>query len=464
MVADPRHSLASGVELHIPKGFSGTPLDLPLSATDGMLWRTSVGNDLLRFDTTNRRLDFSNATDPYDFRIIGGQFIFNGSNIVLNPTGNFFLSMGALKIAQIDVSDDLSDAFTVVEGANDYISVDTTNSAERLIFGNVNTDPDFLFRGSGTTTFDGSSMVFSSNFSLDPVGLFQVNMDSGKAFSVFLSDNLAGALNITQGAFAYLNITTLNGAETIFFGNASINPKFVFNGSGELQFGATAGTAGQVLTSNGAGTNPTWQDSGSGDFSNGGDTGPTRTLGNIDASELGFITNNIKRFFISADGEAQFNGKLTMNSGELLVDNGPGLRIKNTVVLSLGTANEFRMEHTGTFTKFTSDKGKFLINQNIAGKDIELKLGANTASEKLAILDNSSVVLFSALGDGTINISKSGGKVGLFGVTAVAQSAAYTPTNVVSDRTYDADATSVAELADVLGTLIADLQALGPIG
>jgi hypothetical protein len=38
---------------------------------------------------------------------------------------------------------------------------------------------------------------------------------------------------------------------------------------------------------------------------------------------------------------------------------------------------------------------------------------------------------------------------------------AYTPTNVASDRTYDASATSTAELANVLGTLIADLQTKG---
>lgn len=37
----------------------------------------------------------------------------------------------------------------------------------------------------------------------------------------------------------------------------------------------------------------------------------------------------------------------------------------------------------------------------------------------------------------------------------------YTPTNVSTDRTYDANATDVNELADVLGTLIADLQAAG---
>lgn len=37
----------------------------------------------------------------------------------------------------------------------------------------------------------------------------------------------------------------------------------------------------------------------------------------------------------------------------------------------------------------------------------------------------------------------------------------YTPTNVTTDRSFDADSTSTAELADVLGTLIADLQSAG---
>lgn len=41
--------------------------------------------------------------------------------------------------------------------------------------------------------------------------------------------------------------------------------------------------------------------------------------------------------------------------------------------------------------------------------------------------------------------------------------AAYTPTNVVTTRTYDANATSIDEIADVLGTLLADLQAINVI-
>lgn len=44
------------------------------------------------------------------------------------------------------------------------------------------------------------------------------------------------------------------------------------------------------------------------------------------------------------------------------------------------------------------------------------------------------------------------------------QVAAYTPTNVTTDRSYDANATTTDELADVLGTLISDLQALGILG
>ncbi len=43
-------------------------------------------------------------------------------------------------------------------------------------------------------------------------------------------------------------------------------------------------------------------------------------------------------------------------------------------------------------------------------------------------------------------------------------SAAYTVTNVTTDRTFNADAATLNELADVVGTLIADLKARGVIG
>lgn len=69
-----------------------------------------------------------------------------------------------------------------------------------------------------------------------------------------------------------------------------------------------------------------------------------------------------------------------------------------------------------------------------------------------------------ALGTGTvrgINLVSSAGTLGFFGVTPVARAAAYTVTNLTTDRAYDADTVLVAELADVVGTLISDLRTYG---
>ena len=61
--------------------------------------------------------------------------------------------------------------------------------------------------------------------------------------------------------------------------------------------------------------------------------------------------------------------------------------------------------------------------------------------------------------DGDLN--HDGSNIGFFGTVVAAQAAAYTVTNGLTDRTYDANATSVEELADVIGTLIADLKTYG---
>src|SRR6185436_5864164 len=64
-----------------------------------------------------------------------------------------------------------------------------------------------------------------------------------------------------------------------------------------------------------------------------------------------------------------------------------------------------------------------------------------------------------------------GGTVEMFGINEAGQTTrltgrttAYTPTNVTTDRAYDANATTLDEVADVLGTLIADLQTRGILG
>ncbi len=67
--------------------------------------------------------------------------------------------------------------------------------------------------------------------------------------------------------------------------------------------------------------------------------------------------------------------------------------------------------------------------------------------------------------DGSIeldaDLNHDGSNIGFFGTAPAAQAAAYTPTNVSTDRSYDADTVVITELADIVGTLIADLQTYG---
>jgi len=77
---------------------------------------------------------------------------------------------------------------------------------------------------------------------------------------------------------------------------------------------------------------------------------------------------------------------------------------------------------------------------------------------------NSQALTNKSLGTGTdltSDLKHTGTKIGLFGTAPVAQTAAYSITNVTPDRAYDANTVAIAELADVVGTLIADLKSYG---
>lgn len=67
--------------------------------------------------------------------------------------------------------------------------------------------------------------------------------------------------------------------------------------------------------------------------------------------------------------------------------------------------------------------------------------------------------------DGTVAIEGTlqhkGSNLGFFNATPVTRASAYTITNVTTDRTFNADSTTLDEIADVLGTLIADLKSYG---
>lgn len=139
-------------------------------------------------------------------------------------------------------------------------------------------------------------------------------------------------------------------------------------------------------------------------------------------------------------------------------DGGPGGEF--TVVGGVGgAAATGQTAGVGGALSFTAGAaGSATGGTGAAGGAFSIDAGAGTGAAA-----NGDITIGGTNAD-NVNIGRSGGNIGFYGVTAVAQSSAYTPTNVTTDRTYDANSTTVAELADVLGTVIADLQATGILG
>jgi hypothetical protein len=229
--------------------------------------------------------------------VTGGAFTFSGSNLDLDPTGSFDLSMDASQTVTIRLATNLAAAFVIEDQAlsRDYIEIDTTTGTEDLSFGNTNTNPTYQFLGTGQATFSGNvdaangldvttaALTTAAGFTvsggaidLDPSGAYTLNMADGFSATITVDDNQADAFLIQEGTNAYLDITTTDASETMEFGNTTTNPTFTFLGSGEVTIdgdaltlteqagdpGATA-NAGKLYTKDDSGTTELYyQDSG----------------------------------------------------------------------------------------------------------------------------------------------------------------------------------------------------------
>jgi hypothetical protein len=61
-------------------------------------------------------------------------------------------------------------------------------------------------------------------------------------------------------------------------------------------------------------------------------------------------------------------------------------------------------------------------------------------------------------------LTHTGGNIGFFGQTPTARSTGWTATGVTTDKTFNTDALTLHELADVVGTLIDYLKLRGDLG
>jgi hypothetical protein len=140
--------------------------------------------------------------------------------------------------------------------------------------------------------------------------------------------------------------------------------------------------------------------------------------------------------------------------GVYMSDSTAGIQGKYEVYSSrmgVGTMTNHAMD----FYTNNAERISILGNGNIG-------FGDTNPSERLSIVDGGNIKLGTTTGT-KIGTSTSQ-KLGFFNATPVVRPSAYTPTNVTTDRSFDANALSIDELADVVGTLVADLQSLGLIG
>ena len=96
----------------------------------------------------------------------------------------------------------------------------------------------------------------------------------------------------------------------------------------------------------------------------------------------------------------------------------------------------------------------------VIGSDANLYRSASSTLRT----DGSLVVNTNLTVNGSASVGGAGASIGFYGVSPTPRSSAYSVSNVVTDRTFNANGTSIDELADVLGTLITDLKATGIIG
>lgn len=164
--------------------------------------------------------------------------------------------------------------------------------------------------------------------------------------------------------------------------------------------------------------------------------------------------------YSSAAGAVNVTGTLTGSSSIAATTTvtAPTSVITPLVSPASGTMVVRGLDSIGTGTGLTL-RGGDSSGSGAAGGNVVVRAGVPGAMGGVA----GSIFFYET--DGTTEILKMDNTgAGWFGATPVGRSSAYTPTNVTTDRSYDANATTTDELADVLGTLIADLQATGIIG
>jgi len=82
----------------------------------------------------------------------------DNSTFICRNTSNILAGCNYTPLSS-SLTDNITDAFDLQEGTNNYININTTNTTENISFGNATTNPSYNFLGSGTLTVAGNTQL-----------------------------------------------------------------------------------------------------------------------------------------------------------------------------------------------------------------------------------------------------------------------------------------------------------------
>lgn len=169
-----------------------------------------------------------------DYNTSFQQSVFSGSPIV--DFSNCYISDAFLMFGSVTMRIINS---TLITGGSGYSAIQKTGCNVTIYNSVLQGDATYLISGTGALTYD--KMTSISGIPLDP-GLTVTQLES-----------ITGPISFDEG------IATLDTAT-----QAAVNLVVLGTGTSALNTVSDTGTSGQVLTSNGNGNDPTWQDTSSG--------------------------------------------------------------------------------------------------------------------------------------------------------------------------------------------------------
>lgn len=188
------------------------------------------------------------------------------------------------------------------------------------------------------------------------------------------------------------------------------------------------------------------------------------------ALTMGMNGNNVNRilaWFPSLGGDSVYSMELQVyGNNSSFYPLFPSSSVTNTLGRS---GNRWNYVYS-----WRADLDQLIMTGNAFATLLDMTMQSGQSAIPIILKNFSATTMFSVSSAGKIytadeieidgNLNHDGANIGLFGATPSAQSTGWAVTNVTPDKVYDADATTLDEVSDVLGTLITELLAKGFLG